>query len=193
MGRPGRLVRKIREYNVSRLGDHYVARILGADMAFTMYHLSNVINELDSWEKDYLPASVEGKVVLSVGDGCGETSLFYLRHGASKVIAIEKDPEPFGLLRRNIENNRLNVVPLNETFTLDHLKMDFDFMKIDVEGGERILLEVPPEQLKPCVIEAHRFADKSLPEELQERFGMRRISAIGHRAVLLTNVIVPTA
>jgi len=186
-------MKKMSEYHVEKSGSHYAARILGADMAFTMYHLSNMINELESWEKDYLPTSVVGKVVLSVGDGCGETSLFYLRHGASKVIAVEKDPEPFVFLCRNIENNQLNVIPLNESFTLEHLKLDFDFMKIDVEGGERILLELAPDQLKPCVVEAHRFEDKTLPEKLQDRFGMRRISAVGNRAVLLTNVQRPAA
>jgi len=188
MSKPGRLVRKLRDYRVRKSGNHYAATVLGADMDFTTYHLSNMINELDSWEKDYLPASVDGKVVLSVGDGCGETSLFYLRHGASKVIAIERDPEPFELLCRNVSNNGLNVVPMNESFSLEHLKMGFDFMKVDVEGGERILLDLDRDLLKPCVIEAHRFDDKTLPERLEERFGMRRISTIGRNAVLLTNV-----
>jgi len=188
MSRPGRLMRKLRDYRVRKSENHYAATVLGADMVFTMYHLSNVINELDSWEEDYLPASVEGKVVLSVGDGCGETSLFYLRHGASKVIAVEKDPEPFELLCKNVKTNGLNVVPLNDSFSLDHLKLGFDFMKVDVEGGERILLDLDRSLLGPCVIEAHRFNDRMLPEKLEERFGMRRISTIGRNAVLLTNV-----
>ncbi|HMD79172.1 MAG TPA: hypothetical protein VKF39_04220 [Nitrososphaerales archaeon] len=188
MSRPRQLLRKVSDCNVRRAGNHYSARILEADMAFTMYHLSNVVNELDMWEEAYLPTSVEGKVVLSVGDGCGETSLFFLRHGATKVIAIEKDPEPFGLLCRNVETNRLNVVPMNVSFKLEHLKMDFDFMKIDVEGDESVLLELEPGRLKPCVVEAHRFADRNLPEKLQSRFNMRKVSAVGRSAVLLTNV-----
>jgi len=188
ISRPRRLMRKLRDYRVRKSGDHYAATVLGAEMEFTIYHLSNVINELDSWEKDYLPTSVDGKVVLSVGDGCGETSLFYLRHGASKVIAVEKDPEPFGLLCENVKNNGLNVIAMNDSFSLEHLKMGFDFMKIDVEGGERILLDLGRDLLKPCVIEAHRFNDRTLPEKLEERFGMRRVSTIGRSAVLLTNV-----
>lgn len=188
MSRPRRIIRKMGDYQVRRAGNHYAARILGADMTFTMYHLSNVINELDWWEETYLPTSVKGKVVLSVGDGCGETSLFFLRHGASKVIAIERDPEPFDLLRKNVEVNRLNVVPMNDSFKLEHLKMEFDFMKVDIEGGERILLDLDRGLLKPCVIEAHRINDRTLPEKLQERFGMRKISAIGRNVVLLTNV-----
>jgi Met-10+ like-protein len=188
MSRPREVLRKFNAFNVRRLGDHFAATVLGAEMMFTMYHLSNVVNELDSWEEEYLPTSVKGKAVLSVGDGCGETSLFFLRHGASRVIAVEKDPESFGLLCKNVENNHLNVAPINDSFRLEHLKMDFDFVKIDVEGDERVLLELDPGGLKPCILEAHRFTDKNLPEKLQSRFNMRRVSAIGRRAVLLTNV-----
>jgi hypothetical protein len=77
---------------------------------------------------------------------------------------------------------------VNESFSAKHLDMEFDFMKVDVEGGEEILLDVDRGKLKPCVVEAHRFGDRGLPEKLQARFGMKRISAIGRRAVLLTNV-----
>jgi len=192
LSHPGRLVRRFRDYQVSRSGSHYSAKVLGADMRLTIYHLSNLLNELESWEQDYLPVSVDGKVVLSVGDGCGETSLFYLRHGAAKVIAIEKDRESFGLLRENVERNGLNVLPINESFRLEHLKMAFDFMKIDVEGGEHLLLELGPDQLKPCVMEAHRFSDRALPEKLRDRFGMRTVACNGRNAMILTNVPAPS-
>jgi len=186
--RPRYIRSRLREYGVERSGPYYKATILGAEMIFTKPHMSNVINELDSWETEYLPTDVTGKVVLSVGDGCGETSLFYLRRGATKVIAIEKDDEAFGLLRRNASFNHLNVEPIHDSFKLEHLAIKHDFLKVDIEGGESALLELEPGSLMPCVIEAHRFADRELPEKLMQRFGLTKIRSNGRNAVLLTNV-----
>ena len=186
--RPRYLSRKAAEFGIQKQGRHYKARVLGKEMLFTAPHLSNTINEVDSWERDYLPTDVKGKVVLSVGDGCGETSLFYLAHGAAKVIAIEKEQEAFELLCKNVRENNLNVEAMNDAFKLAHLDIAHDFMKIDIEGGEKILLESRSRELTPCVIEAHRYDDDRLPEKLQKRFGMRQLSKNGRNAVLLTNV-----
>src|SRR5437867_10380800 len=41
--------------------------------------------ELDLWHKWYLPPDgVEGKIVVDMGAGCGETAQFYLLHGAKQ-------------------------------------------------------------------------------------------------------------
>ena len=87
-----------------------------------------------------------------------------------------------------MREHNLNVEPMNDAFKLAHLDIAHDFMKIDIEGGEKILLESRSRELTPCVIEAHRYDDDRLPEKLQKRFGMRQLSKNGRNAVLLTNV-----
>lgn len=70
------------------------------------------IIEKPTWERNYLPISVKGKIVLDVGAGEGETAKFFLDHGAEKVICIEPDPKAFKLLELNARNR--NMVCLNK-------------------------------------------------------------------------------
>jgi predicted RNA methylase len=80
-------------------------------------------NELEMWHRCYLPC---GKTVLDLGAGNGETALFYLNHGAEKVVCIEGDPKAIPALQHNFGKDiRVIIVPL----LLDHVKMDID-------GGE---------------------------------------------------------
>jgi len=60
---------------------------------------------------------------------------------------------------------------------------------MDIEGGEALLLQLPRStDLGPCVIEAHRFNDRALPEKLQVHLGLTKYHEIDKNAVLLTNV-----
>lgn len=92
-------------------------------LALLPYHRDLLIRELEEWHDDYLPAT---GTVLDIGAGCGETALFYLNHGAARVIAIEGDPEAFVNLHRN--------------FGADHrvvcLFAHLDNVKLDIEGAE---------------------------------------------------------
>ncbi len=90
-------------------------------------HRSLVQTELEMWHEQYLPC---GKKILDIGAGCGETALFYLKHGAEKVVCVEGDPEALRILHRNFDNEpRVIIVPL----MLDHIK-------IDVDGAEEGML-----------------------------------------------------
>src|SRR5713101_958067 len=79
--------------------------VLGFKFELLHPYAAIIDDELPIWEKNYLPVSVEGKIVLDVGAGCGETSAFYIAHGARKVIAIEPDKRAYSLLLRNIKAN----------------------------------------------------------------------------------------
>jgi len=144
-------------------------------------HNNMLKGELDIWERFYLPASVKGKTVLDVGGGCGETALFYFHWGASKVICIEKDNDAARLARRNLTNFR--AVVLNEPFCLNHLGFPHDFMKMDIEGAETLLLSYEG-KLKPCVIECH---DQKTEERLAERFGLKQVYRLSEQISLLSN------
>ncbi len=90
-------------------------------------HRNNLIEELSLWHEHYLPPSgLEGKTVLDLGAGCGETAFFFLVHGASRVVCIESDQNAVRLLRENFSSdNRVDIV---------HAQIDA--IKIDIEGSE---------------------------------------------------------
>lgn len=90
-------------------------------------HRAIVMRELDMWHEKYLPC---GKNVLDIGAGCGETALFYLNHGAERVVCIEGDNKALTHLHWNFSNDpRVKIVPL----LIDHIK-------IDVDGAEEGML-----------------------------------------------------
>jgi len=113
-----------------------------------------LLREWPIWQKFYAPIPLEGKTVLDVGAGCGETALLFHLHGASKIIAIEPNSQAVECLVENAKVNDWNVETVPEYFSLEHLKYDFDFMKMDIEGGESVLLDAPDLD-KPAIVEVH--------------------------------------
>lgn len=110
------------------------------------------INEFEDWQKNYLPISVKGKIVLDVGAGEGESALFYLMHGAKKVLCVESNEDCLENLLYNSDYH--NIIPVLEPFDLTMLRdYKFDFMKMDIEGYEEVLLTT--ELNKSSVIEVH--------------------------------------
>ena len=116
--------------------------------------------EHDEWLKYYLPISMKGLTVLDVGAGEGETARFYLEHGAKKVLCVEPDKNCFMRLKENAVGRPL--VCFNKRFSIDDLNLLFDFMKMDIEGYEEALLDVPIK--KPCVIEVHGLQLRKIQE-----------------------------
>ena len=118
---------------------------------FSDYRKDLYISEYPQWLEHYVPFSLVGKTILDVGAGEGETARFFLEQGATFVICIEPDPKCLLALRANAKNRPITVIP--EKFKLEHLKLTFDFMKMDIEGYEEALLG---EKIDfPCVIEIH--------------------------------------
>lgn len=118
---------------------------------FSDYRKQLYIAEYAVWKKYYAPFSLEGKTILDVGAGEGETARFFIEQGAASVICIEFDHECLLSLRANARNRPITVIP--EKFKIEHLNLDFDFMKMDIEGYEEALLGMNIEF--PCVIEVH--------------------------------------
>ncbi len=123
-----------------------------ANWSFSKNRLNMILLENIDWQTHYVPINLKGKTVLDVGAGEGETAKFFLEHGAQKVVCVEPDQECFKRLVYNAERHK-ELVPINAPFDLGMLKLSFDFMKMDIEGYEQILLGV---QLpKPSVLEIH--------------------------------------
>ena len=114
----------------------------------------NYLKEMKEWESEYLPkGGVEGKTVLDVGAGCGETALFFFNHGAKKVICIEPDPQKQRMILRNAQKLKWDVEIVCRGFRLSDMDRAFDFAKIDCEGCEAALLSLPC--LPPLSMEIH--------------------------------------
>ncbi len=127
--------------------------------------------EVQMWEKYYLPLDHANKIVLDVGAGCGETAAFYLHWGASQVVAIEPDPIALQVLTTNQQKTRLNIKCVPAHFSLEHLKIRHDFLKMDIEGHEKVLLDYDGD-LGQCVIEVH---DLNLADSLMRKFDLHLI------------------
>jgi len=105
----------------------------------------------------YPPLPLEDKTILDIGAGCGETAWFFLRHGAKKVVCIEKDHLKQHILGFNKEKLRLNLEIIPEAFNINQLVNNpHDFIKCDIEGYE-MNLQPYADKLKPCIVEVHNW------------------------------------
>jgi hypothetical protein len=135
------------------------------------------------WRRYYLPPfPLEGKTVFDIGAGCGETIYFYLLNGAKKIIANEIDPASVAFIEKNALRNGWNVEIINRAFDIAMLSTySYDFMKMDIEGGEKCLLAYDGD-LRPCVIEVH---DDQTKEALVSRFGLSPVVRVAEGVYLL--------
>ena len=119
---------------------------------FSKYRKDTIQSETNDWFKYYLPVDLKGKVVLDVGAGEGESALFFLRHGASHVYCIECCDYAFQNLKLNARNCA-RITPIHKLFDLQDLERKVDFLKMDIEGYEEVLLSA---DIKiPAVVEVH--------------------------------------
>jgi len=171
---------KVIEYN----DEYTILEGEGNTLKLLNQYTSFLIGEWDVWKKYYIPHfPLHGKTVLDIGAGCGETAWFWFLHGASRVIAVEPNVKAVECLKENVERNSWNVQIIAEPFSLEHLKLNYDFMKMDGEGCEELLLSMLRID-KPCVVEVHN--NKFLNEF--ERRGYRKIHSMSKNIHLVTNI-----
>lgn len=93
-----------------------------------------------------------GKIVLDLGAYTGDSARLFLDAGAKKVICIEKDQ------MRAAQIHLPNTVVYAEGFDPDkHLALEWDVMKMDIEGYEGLLLPYLNEIKKPMIVESHNW------------------------------------
>jgi len=131
--------------------NHLLSLLAREQWLFSPTRINMILTETKEWEAYYLPISVNGLRVLDVGAGEGETARFFLQHGASEIVCIEQDKPSWEILKRNAEHHPLTC--LNKRFDLKDLEIPHDFMKIDIEGYEELLLQARLKE--PSVIEVH--------------------------------------
>ena len=172
-----------RDFTVREEEDYAVVRGRGFVYYAPKAYVSMLIEEWRVWEKWYLPEkNMRFETVLDVGAGCGETAIFYRLHGARKVIPVEADRSLEKFIRANMRLNNINYELFMEPFSLRHLDLDFDLVKMDVEGGERLLLDAKIDF--PLILETHGL---ELTREFLKR-GFRMMVQVARDVFVLTNL-----
>jgi hypothetical protein len=128
--------------------------------SFSNFRVGMIKTETSDWEKHYLPVDLRGKVVLDIGAGEGETAMFFLKHGASKVVCVESCPDAYTYLAVNQRNHPHRITAINSKFQISQLNNPHDFLKMDIEGYEEVLLGV--KLVTPAAVEVHglQLSDK---------------------------------
>ena len=144
-----------------------------------------MLYEWRTWERCYAPRGFDfrGKTVLDVGAGEGETVELYRLLGAKTFICVEPDHLRAERLRENSALNEWSAEVYEEPFSLKLLEREFDFMKMDCEGCERILLGT--RVTFPCVLETH---EGSTTEEFLKMDGFSAVRMVRNTA-LVSNVV----
>ncbi len=86
------------------------------------------------------------------------------------MVALEADFAVSSLLAKNVRRNQMNVRVVNDFFSLNHLSIPHDFLKMDIDGAEDVLLGYHG-KLRPCVIEVHEDKIVDLTKLIVDRFG----------------------
>lgn len=128
-------------------------RIAQSSWHFTPERWNMILNEGPDWEKAYRPIDLEGKIILDVGAGEGETAKFFLEHGAKHVICVECSPKRLAYLKANAAGRSIAVIGF--PFAPFMLTLQHDFLKMDIEGYEETLLQDYLDLPAPSVLEIH--------------------------------------
>jgi len=114
----------------------------------------------EDYDRHWNFTSFENKVILDLGADYGSTAYYFLRKGASKVIAVEGNPELASKLKFNSQRFK-KIVPI-ENFIgssekIEKLISDYhpDLVKVDIEGYEKLLTNIDVTKVKEWLIEAH--------------------------------------
>ncbi len=141
-----------------------------------------LLKELHNWNQWYGNGDFSNKIVMDAGAGCGETIYWYAKHGCRNFVAIESNQKCIRYLEENSRVNGWNTKIINDFFNIEHLKITHDYLKLDVEGGEKTLLDdsVTPELLGSFVVELHpSFIGVETCQMLIEKFHLKLVDKEG--------------
>lgn len=145
-----------------------------------MKHVTTTVIEVFNKRFYDLLKHVEGRDVVDIGAGVGDSTVYFALRGARRVIAVEPARECYDELVENVKLNSVEgrVIALNEyacKHTLAELTGKYGInegvLKVDCEGCEyEVIAEAPIEALekfKEAVIEYHE-SPRPLVEKLAE-------------------------
>jgi hypothetical protein len=105
---------------------------------------------------------------------------------------VEADRDRAKIILENKDRLSLNLELYAEPFKPEkHLLLEHDFIKMDIEGYEMLLLPYL-KNCKPCVVETHNSCLKEEFEKLGFKFIRNLSNATGFEISLLANYPLPT-
>lgn len=141
-------------------------------------------NEDFDYHYGFKDISWNDKIILDLGADYGSTAECFLERGAKKIYAIEGDKSLLEQLMKFCSNPENKTVPIitfiNTPYDLIYLisETEYDICKIDIEGYEIHLTEVPGmvlRKIKEYVIETHSniINDKIIKKFNKVRFELK--------------------
>ena len=128
----------------SVIDDHVVMRIGDYELISSAYDESFLMSfeELVLGDEYKIPGwSYEGKTVLDIGANIGDTALYFASKGVKRVFALEPFADPFKMLLRNIEHNRLAsiITPIRKGLGSEEAILEVPY-RVNASGGNSITL-----------------------------------------------------
>jgi len=133
-----------------------------------MKHVTTTVIEVFNKRYYDILKHVEGRDVVDIGAGVGDSTVYFALWGARRVIALEPDEESYSELVENVKLNGVEdkVVALNEcafSYTLAEIVEKYGVeegvLKVDCEGCEYSVIAGAPigvlKRFKEVVIEYH--------------------------------------
>jgi predicted nicotinamide N-methyase len=115
----------------------------------------------ENYDRHWNYISFNSKTILDIGANHGSTAYFFLRKGASKIIAVEGDPKLASELCRNFGKNKKIICRkkwISSGKDFDDLVNAYhpDVVKVDIEGAEKHLSDstILP-KVKEWLVETH--------------------------------------
>lgn len=159
------MLERIIRYIKRKYEYHYV---IWENRRFLTGMLYALVCEWDNWKEEYFIPSNKIQTVFDVGCDYGSTMLFFdVEYGIKNFIINDIDKLCIDIAMLNSRLNDWNIIKsYSEPFNLDMLyDNQFDLMKMDIEGGEEILLSLPEINF-PLILEVH---NRILEEEFRKR------------------------
>jgi len=133
-----------------------------------MKHVTTTVIEVFNKRCYDILKHVEGRDVIDIGAGVGDSTVYFALRGARRVIALEPEETYYGELVENVELNGVEdrVIALNEcalASTLTEITAKYGVeegvLKIDCEGCEYVVLAGAPVEVlrrfKEILVEYH--------------------------------------
>jgi hypothetical protein len=114
----------------------------------------------EDYDEHWKYLSFKNKNILDIGADYGSTVSYFIKLGASKVVAVEGNPKLASNLKKNYEG-KSNVICIEQFIRksedIDRVLETYrpDVVKCDIEGWETCLLKAKVSLVKEWLIEVH--------------------------------------
>lgn len=98
-------------------GGHLEFRFRGKSLRFEYLNRDELRHSMSSlsevfYSEIYSPLQVEGRTVVDIGANIGDSAIYFVLRGASRVVAFEPFPGTFGTASSNLRVNQMTTVVL---------------------------------------------------------------------------------